>query len=126
MQKEYGDRADFITIYISEAHAADEWSLRNETNAELDGKWDVPLPVTMEERLGTANIWAKWLNGSVPYYVDLMDDNARLAYAAWPERLVVLEHGKVAYYGDQGPYGYHPEEVKSWLERRFHDNNSKL
>ena len=28
-----------------------------------------------------------------------MDDNGRLAYGAWPERLVIIEGGKVQYYG---------------------------
>ena len=54
-----------------------------------------------------------------PYAVDLMDDNSRLAYGAWPERLVVIEDGVVQYYGGQGPWDYKPKEVADWLSHRF-------
>ena len=115
----HADRMDMVTIYIAEAHAADEWTLRSSTNAELDGKWDVMLARDMSSKIKLAQDWVDWLQPSTPYVVDTMEDSARLAYGAWPERLVIVEDGVVKYYGGQGPWGYKPEEVEEWLAQRF-------
>ncbi len=54
-----------------------------------------------------------------------MDDRAKNLYAAWPERLYILdENGKVAHKGGMGPFNCHPEEVRAWLEKRFPQTNS--
>ena len=111
-----------MTIYIAEAHASDEWSLGltpNGANAGANKKWDVPLPRTMEARLELAQTWVESLQPDTPYAVDLMNDNSRLAYGAWPERLVIIEDGVVQYYGGQGPWEYKPKEVADWLAQRF-------
>lgn len=116
--------ADFVTVYIAEAHASDEWTLRDKENAADGGRWDVQVARTLEQRLATARDWVRWLDAQqggagTAYYCDLMDDNARTAYGAWPERLVVVEGGAVRYYGEQGPWGYQPDELRRWLARRF-------
>ena len=111
-----------MTIYIAEAHASDEWSLGTTpagANAGVNKKWDVALPRNMKDRLEVAQAWVKSLHPQTPYAVDLMDDNSRLAYGAWPERLVVIEDGVVQYYGGQGPWEYKPKEVADWLSHRF-------
>ena len=109
--------------YIAEAHASDEWSLLDSTNGVHEGKFDVQAAQSMEQRLATAREWVEWLNPKQEYAVDLIDDNTRLAYAAWPERLAVLEGDeedtRVAYFGKQGPWGYNPSEVHRWLMERF-------
>eukprot|EP01052_Picozoa_sp_SAG31_P004592 SAG31_NODE_191_length_20809_cov_64.613761_14_plen_157_part_00 len=147
----YKPVADFVTIYISEAHASDEWTLRSTANQELEGKWDVPVAKTLGAKLNLAKDWVSWLKPAMEYYVDLLgtstetaqiccsfelllvptavvaDDNLRKAYGAWPERLVVVEGGYVKYYGDQGPWGYKVEEVADWLAQRFPaDEHGKL
>mmetsp|Transcript_10232 Transcript_10232/g.11763 ORF Transcript_10232/g.11763 Transcript_10232/m.11763 type:complete len:92 (-) Transcript_10232:264-539(-) len=88
-----------------------------------DEKWDVMQPSSIEERVAVAKDFADHMNPSIPIFVDLMDDNARLRYGAWPERLAIIEDGKVAYYGAQGPFGYDPDEVEEWLENRFAPSN---
>jgi hypothetical protein len=91
----------------------------------MNGKWDVAVAQTMAQRLKAANEWVRYLQPTMDYAVDMMEDEARLAYGAWPERLAILEHGRIQYYGGQGPWGYHPSEVEKWLEQRFGDS-SKL
>lgn len=51
-----------------------------------------------------------------PIMVDLIDDEADKAYGASPERLVILQGGKVAYEGERGPEYYKPEVVRDWLQ----------
>jgi peroxiredoxin len=51
--------------------------------------------------------------------VDRMENAADEIYAGWPERLYVIDaSGKIAYKGETGPFGYHPEEVEAWLDER--------
>ena len=101
----FGEKADFATIYIAEAHAAEEWSLKHSSNAELDGKWDVAQPKTMDERMKVFTDWYEWLSPTSPHFVDTISDEARFAFNALPERLYIIEDGKVVYRGDAGPFG---------------------
>ena len=55
----------------------------------------------------------------MPDYCDPIDDNARFAFEAVPERLYIIEAGKIAYRGGEGPFDYKPEEVAGWLAERF-------
>ena len=97
------DGLDMVTVYIAEAHAKDEWTLRSTSNAEQDGKWDVMLAQDQASRCQLAKDWVDWLQPSTQYLVDTMDDGARLAYGAWPERMVIVEDGAVQYYGEREP-----------------------
>ena len=45
---------------------------------------------------------------------------ANEVYAGWPERFYIIDtDGSIAYKGEPGPFGYHPEEVEEWLKKRF-------
>ena len=49
-----------------------------------------------------------------------MNNAANDAYAAWPERLYIIdENGKIAYRGGMGPFNYNPAEVRAWLAARY-------
>ena len=55
-----------------------------------------------------------------PTLVDDIQNTAMACYAAWPERLYVIEtDGTIAYKGDMGPFGFKPEKVESYLKERF-------
>jgi len=50
--------------------------------------------------------------------VDTMDNQVDGLYAAWPERIFVVDRqGKIAYAGRQGPWGFKPEEAERALRR---------
>lgn len=51
-----------------------------------------------------------------PVMVDTMENEATKAYAAFPERLFIIQQGKVVYEGGTGPYNYDLTEVRRWLE----------
>lgn len=48
--------------------------------------------------------------------VDTMENEATKEYAAFPERLYVIQQGQIVYEGGTGPYNYDLTEVQRWLE----------
>ena len=116
MQKTWGDRVAFLTVYIKEAHPTDEWQLdSNETEGVC-----YPQPKSIDDRLVIARDFVSRTGYAIPMVVDDMANAINEAYAAWPERLYVVDEKKtIAYKGATGPFGFHPEEVEAWLEKRF-------
>ena len=72
--------------------------------------------MTLPQRLAIANDFVKRSSFPFPLLVDDMDNAADAIYAGWPERLyIIAADGSIAYKGETGPFGYHPEEVDAWL-----------
>ena len=114
MHQRYGDRVDFQTVYIREAHPLDEWQM--DSNVKEDVCYRQPR--TMKERVNIANDFVKRFKYDVPLAVDTMDDRVEKIYAGWPERFYIINaQGRIVYKGKPGPFGFHPEEVEAWLER---------
>uniref|UniRef100_A0A3Q3MRM9 Iodothyronine deiodinase n=1 Tax=Labrus bergylta TaxID=56723 RepID=A0A3Q3MRM9_9LABR len=105
--KDFSDVADFLVIYIAEAHSTG-WAFTN--------NYDINQHQSLEDRLSAARILVQ-KEPLCPVVVDEMDDTAAMKYGAMPERLYVLQAGKVVYKGDVGPWGYNPTEVRSFLEK---------
>ncbi len=79
-----------------------------------------PQPRSLAQRVAIANDFVRRFRYPIPLAVDAMDNRADALYGAWPERIYVIdESGRVAYRGKLGPFGFHPEELESWLEKRF-------
>jgi hypothetical protein len=113
----------FLTVYIKEAHAQDEWQMEDN---EKQGVC-YPQPRTFKQRLAIANDFAKRFRYPVPLAVDGMDNRAEKLYSGWPERLYILdEGGRIVYKGEPGPFGYHPEQVEAWLAKRFETKKAAL
>lgn len=116
MSRRYRDRANFLTLYIKEAHPEDEWQM------DANEKEDVcyPQPKTLAARVAIANDFSERFHYEVPLAVDPMDNRANEAYAGWPERFYIVdERGTIVFKGKPGPFGFKPEEVESWLAKRF-------
>lgn len=116
MHRRYGDEARFLTVYIKEAHPTDEWQMDSNESEQVC----YPQPKSTGARVAIANDFVNRFHYDIPILVDSIENPANAAYAAWPERLYVLdEQGRIAYKGETGPFGFHPEEVEAWLARRF-------
>jgi len=116
MFEDYGARANFLTIYVKEAHPQDEWQM---TSNEKEGVCYMQ-PKTMAQRVAIANDFVKRFSYKIPMAVDPMENPANEVYAGWPERFYIVEtDGSIVYKGKPGPFGYHPEEVEAWLKKRF-------
>lgn len=106
--KDFSGVADFLVIYIAEAHSTDGWAFTN--------NFDINQHRSLEERLSAAQIVVQ-KDPLCPVVVDEMSNITAIKYGALPERLYVLQAGKVVYKGAVGPWGYNPLEVRSFLEK---------
>jgi len=115
---EYQDFADFVTVYIAEAHPYDSGDL-----AETY-EWKISTHSKFEDRIAAAKqLQTKFKSMKInsPMYVDFMEDQANAAYGALPERMYIILNGKIEYMGGIGPFGYKIHEVADWLEN-YQDN----
>ena len=105
----YSDRVQFLVVYIREAHPLDGWDIGSE-NRICD-------PQTLEERRRIAGMCEAAMEHGIGTYVDEMDDPVMTAYAAWPERLYLIDvDGRVVYAGGRGPHGFSPAELKEAID----------
>jgi hypothetical protein len=115
---DYKDHVDFLTIYVREAHPLDEWQMKSNEKDKDDVCY--AQPKTLEQRVAIANDFTKRFKFSVPFGIDEMNNAANDAYAAWPERLYILdENGHISYKGGNGPFKYDPKEVRAWLAQHY-------
>ncbi|MBM3839511.1 MAG: hypothetical protein FJ398_16380 [Verrucomicrobia bacterium] len=108
------DRAAFLFVYIQEAHPADGWQMdSNETEGVIFNQ-----PRDWGERQTVAKACSAKLKLSIPCVVDTLDNAVDNLYAAWPERMFVIDgRGKIAYVGMQGPWGFKPKQAERALRR---------
>ena len=94
--KEYGDRAHFLMVYIEEAHPGN-----------LVEGLQVFSPETDEERQELAELCTASRDLTLPTVLDELDNAVEIAYAAFPDRIYVLEaDGTVRYKTMPGPFGW--------------------
>ena len=52
--------------------------------------------------------------------VDGVDNAVASAYGGWPDRLyLIARHGRIAYQGREGPFGFSPEALARAIEREL-------
>jgi Iodothyronine deiodinase len=113
---DYKEHADFLTVYVREAHPTDEWQMKSNVKDDVC----YAQPKTLEQRMAIANDFTKRFKYPLPFGVDDMGNAANDAYAAWPERFYIIdESGRIAYRGGMGPFNYKPSEVRDWLAARY-------
>lgn len=108
----YKDKAEFVLVYIREAHPEDGWAFKK--NVKLKD------PVNLDEREKAAKVCIDVLKLKCKTVIDDMKDSVNISYAAQPERLAVVgKDGKIAYMGKQGPWGFKPDELDEFLKKLF-------
>ena len=113
---DYKEHADFLTVYVREAHPTDEWQMKSNVKDDVC----YAQPKTLEQRVAIANDFTKRFKFTLPFGIDDMSNAADLAYSAWPERIYIIdESGHIAYRGGIGPFNYKPAEARDWLAARY-------
>jgi len=109
-QQAFNKRAEIVTVYITEAHAKDEWPVGESISI-------CNQPKSMEERLAIANTFVKKHEFKVPMLVDTMSNTFQKVFAAWPIRFYIIQRGKIVYKAQPNlkDYTYDIDEVETWL-----------
>jgi len=109
IQAKFADRATFLTVYTQEAHPT-------EGGDYLDYFLPVSAHCSLEERLAAAQQLVRLEpNLPGPLLVDNMRDQACRYYGSFPDRLYIVQGGRVVLQGGVGPHGYQPAKVEQWL-----------
>lgn len=113
LRKEFEGTAEFAYVYIKEAHPDDEWQM----DANLESDVVFTQPNTLESRMELARTFIDQMKIEGKTLVDDMANTANACFAAWPERLYVLDKsGEILYKGGMGPFYFDPDEVRELLE----------
>lgn len=108
--RRYGDRVDYLIVYIREAHPEDGWVLEENRIAGVA----VNDPRMLSERAEVAATCALEFETTIPMLLDETDDAAASAYGGWPDRLYLVDAtGRIAYQGGEGPYGFDPDALEA-------------
>ena len=102
-----------VFVYVAEAHATDGWQL----HSNLDEDVLVANHVTIEDRFAAAHASVERLGLTMPVLVDRMDDAVSNAFAAWPERIYVVDaDARIAHAGGPGPFEFDPDAAARALD----------
>ena len=102
-----------VFIYIAEAHTTDGWQLQS----NLDDDVLLASHTTMDDRFAAAREGVARLGLTMPVLVDGMDDAVSKAFAAWPERIYVVDsNARIAFAGGPGPFEFDPDAAAAALD----------
>jgi alkylhydroperoxidase family enzyme len=112
LHRRYGDRAEFLAIYLREAHPIDGW--REPGNDRIG--ISIKQPRDPKERHAVAQRCSGVLEISMPLLVDGLFDVVGHTYSGMPDRLYVIDRGgRVAYKSGRGPFGFKPRDMEQAL-----------
>ena len=110
--RRYKDQANFLLVYVREAHPEDGWGMESNTKDGVSLK----QPLTFGERVKACDQFCRRLQPALPVAVDAMDDPVGTAYSGMPARMYVIDtHGKVAFQSGRGPFGFRAGEMEQAL-----------
>lgn len=114
--EETHEHAEFLLVYVREAHACDEWEMEDNHARGLI----VTQPKSTEERAAAAQACVADFRLEMPTVVDRVDDWALRTYGGWPDRLYVIDaEGRITFQSGVGPFGFKPDLVREHLRRAY-------
>jgi hypothetical protein len=114
--KAFGDRVQFLCVYIKEAHPTDG----SQSPANLDDDVLFAQPTTEDERAEVAAACMLRHNFSFPMVLDDMTDVVGTTYMAMPERLYVLDDkGRVTWKCGLGPHLFDPDGFEAAIKEQI-------
>ena len=122
LHRRYADRANFLMVYVREAHPTDGW--RMESNDKVGVATE--QPGTYAERAAVAQRCGTLLGLGFPMLVDTIDDAVGARYSGMPGRFYIIDReGKIAFKNGRGPYGFKPDELEQSLVLMLQDEYSE-
>jgi hypothetical protein len=112
LYQRYKDKANFVMVYVREAHPTDGWSMESNSRVGVS----LRQPRSYDERVGVAQTCSKTLGLGMPMLVDTMKDEVGARYSGMPSRLYLIDRlGAVTYKSGRGPFGFKPAELEQSL-----------
>jgi hypothetical protein len=112
LYRRYGDRAEFVLVYVREAHPRDGWKMASNERRGVD----LLQPATYDERVAVASVCRERLALGIPFLVDTIDDAVGARYSGMPSRLYLIDReGRIAFKSGRGPFGFRPAELEQAL-----------
>ncbi len=109
MKRRYGDKVEFVGVYVREAHPIDGWRMDSNDRAGIE----IAQPKSARERTAVAARCCQALRMTMPLVVDGLDDRVGHLYSGMPDRLYLLSRdGRIVYKGGRGPFGFKPGELE--------------
>jgi alkylhydroperoxidase family enzyme len=123
LYKKYGDRVQFLAVYVREAHPTDGWREPNNDRVGIS----ILQPKSKNAREDVAAKCCSTLEITMPMVIDEMHDPVGHLYSGMPDRLYIIDRaGKVAYKGGRGPFGFKTGEMEQSLLMLLLDQDSNL
>jgi len=96
-----------VIIYIEEAHPAERW--------KLPGDVCYKQPSNLQQRVDIGRDLINNFNVKTELWVDFINNNCAKAYSAYPERVFVIDNGRIVFLTTTGPFGYDLQGVREFL-----------
>jgi len=123
--RDFADRAEFLFIYIREAHPDSVLSVVN--SKQKEGLLKIGQASLLAERIETAAVCQRTMELKMPIAIDSMDNKTSRDYAGWPNRCVVVgTDGRVLYKAEVGPGSTNAQRLRSWLTANLAGSNSSV
>ncbi|XP_006825342.1 type I iodothyronine deiodinase-like [Saccoglossus kowalevskii] len=125
---DYKDKAEFIIVYIKEAHTTEGWKMGPKFS-------DSKQTTTLEERIDRARKLLEIVPNAVtsdPYdaskirvLVDDMNDTFDNAFWSWPDRAIVIQDGRLVFTGRniaqqlRSPDKPLTHDLREWMDAHY-------
>jgi len=111
MAEKYKNVANFLTIYISEAHASDVWPLGTTVCVKQHKSIQDRIDAAKEHLIKNRDC-------KIPVLVDTIDNSFDSYYCGWPERFFIIVGKNVELVGmpSTEDKGFNREEISKWLD----------
>ncbi len=114
---DYKDHADFLTVYVREAHPTDEWQMKSNVKDDVC----YAQPKTLEQRVAIAKDFTARFKFPLPFGIDEMGNAADNAYAACHSR----DGGNSPQFHKVGPPSQKPIALESVRETPLREASSQ-
>lgn len=102
----------FVFVYITEAHAVDEWPIGSDIV--------VKQPKTIDERKKICKQFiehSNWDQTLIPMYLDEIQNHFDDTYAAWPVRFYIVQEEKMQYIAEPIGESYSMEILEEEINK---------
>jgi len=116
LQEKYKEKAQFLFVYILEAHAQNEWPISSSRCSPGGKRVIINQTNTIEERLTVANAFIDAFQLKIPVIIDSVQNDFEKVYASWPLRAYVIKNGTLIYKAQPGEKMLEMQEIIDILQ----------